>query len=116
MTSNLANASLQDLFAEIHRRAKDEFTAEEFTTEFWDHIKIDEDGVKEIAAQHDMEVLTDDEILEAAEAEFNKTQLFALLVRLAYWSNTSTIRELNELQFEARHELHKHKQHHGNLI
>ena len=112
--TKLDEASVRELFAEIHRRLKNEITNEELTHEFWEYMNPTQKELEDKGQDIDLYLMTDDEIEDEVRRELPNTEIFRLITRMAYLNNTATIREWNELQAEARHHLKRdYKQHHG---
>lgn len=112
--TKIDEASAQELFAEIHRRLKNEITNEELTYEFWDYMNPTQKELEDKGRDIDLYLMTDDEIQDEVKGEIPNTEIFKFITRMAYLNNTATIREWNELQAEARQHLKDvYNQHHG---
>lgn len=79
----LEDATPKQLFKEIRKRLKNEITNRELTDQLWEYMEPDEEEIK-------------------GKVE-TVAGLFRLLTKIAYLPDLATIRELNELQREARH-------------
>jgi hypothetical protein len=112
--TDLTEATPKQIFRELRKRLKNEITNEELTKEFWDCMKPDEDDIKIKAENLGLSLVSDDDIQDGVEAKIPNTELFRILTKLAYLPNTATIRDLNEIQREARYHLStEYKQFHG---
>jgi hypothetical protein len=103
--TTLTKATPAQLFQEIRKRLKNEITKEELTEALWEHMEPSGQQIADAAEDHDLRLMTEDEIDDEVEARMTGTELFKIVTRLAYLENTSTIRNWNELQREARHQL-----------
>ncbi len=103
--TTLNNATPAQLFREIRKRLKNEITKEELTEALWEHMEPSAQQIADAAKDHNLSLMTEDEITDEVEVRMTDTELFKIVTRLAYLENTNTIKNWNELQREARHQL-----------
>lgn len=110
----LEDASVAELFGEIRERLKNEITNEELTNEFWEFMKPSEREFRDLGEDLELHVMDEADIEEEVQRAMTDSQVFKILVRLAYLDNVTTLTELKALETEARHILRsEYNQHHG---